>query len=59
MGTRNLTCVFADGKYVVAQYAQWDGNPSGQGKTALNFLRNANHAEFKKKLAVLSNPDLP
>lgn len=39
MGTRNLTCVFLDGEYKVAQYGQWDGYPSGQGATALEFLR--------------------
>lgn len=39
MGTRNLTCVFHDGKYKLAQYGQWDGYPSGQGATALAFLR--------------------
>ena len=37
MGTRNLTCVVLDGKYVVSSYGQWDGYPSGQGKTILNF----------------------
>lgn len=40
MGTRNLTCVFLDGEYKVAQYGQWDGYPSGQGATALEFLRD-------------------
>lgn len=39
MGTRNLTMVQLGGKYVVAQYCQWDGYPSGQGKTALTFAR--------------------
>ena len=38
MGTRNLTCVFVNGEYKVAQYCQWDGYPSGQGLTILNFL---------------------
>lgn len=40
MGTRNLTCVFMDGEYRVAQYGQWDGYPGGQGKTILEFLRD-------------------
>jgi hypothetical protein len=40
MGTRNLTAVFMDGEYVVAQYGQWDGYPEGQGATCLNFLRD-------------------
>ena len=40
MGTRNLTAVFMDGNYKVAQYGQWDGYPEGQGTTCLNFLRD-------------------
>jgi hypothetical protein len=39
MGTRNLTCVQLDGEYKVAQYGQWDGYPTGQGKTILKFLK--------------------
>jgi hypothetical protein len=38
MGTRNLTAVFHEGKYKVAQYGQWDGYPEGQGLTAHKFL---------------------
>ena len=40
MGTRNLTVVQHDGQYKLAQYGQWDGYPSGQGKTILEFLRD-------------------
>ena len=40
MGTRNLTIVYVDGEYKVAQYGQWDGYPEGQGATCLDFLRN-------------------
>lgn len=40
MGTRNLTAVYLDGQYKVAQYGQWDGYPEGQGITALTFLRD-------------------
>lgn len=40
MGTRNLTCVVVDGVYKVAQYGQFDGYPSGQGATALEFLHS-------------------
>lgn len=51
MGTRNLTCVVLDGKYVVSSYGQWDGYPSGQGKTILNFLRDKLDIEsFKQKI---------
>lgn len=38
MGTRNLTAVYLDGQYKVAQYGQWDGYPEGQGITVLTFL---------------------
>lgn len=51
MGTRNLTMVIANGKTKVAQYGQWDGYPSGQGATALNFLKSANLNEFKGKVS--------
>jgi hypothetical protein len=50
MGTRNLTCVMHEGKYKVAQYGQWDGYPSGQGKIALDFLRGMDREEFIKRL---------
>ena len=40
MGTRNLTAVFLNGEYKVAQYGQWDGYPDGQGITCLHFLRD-------------------
>lgn len=50
MGTHNLTIVIKDGNPVVAQYGQWDGYPSGQGLTILEFLRTANIVRFKKKL---------
>jgi hypothetical protein len=46
MGTRNLTAVFQNGEYKVAQYAQWDGYPSGQGVNILKFLRTADMAKF-------------
>lgn len=51
MGTRNLTAVFMDGEYRVAQYGQWDGYPEGQGKTCLNFLRDKmNEKRFREQL---------
>ena len=40
MGTRNLTAVYIDGTYKIAQYGQWDGYPEGQGMTCLEFARN-------------------
>lgn len=50
MGTRGLTMVVSKGKTRVAQYGQWDHYPSGQGKTALTFLRNTDLKQFAKKL---------
>jgi hypothetical protein len=49
MGTRNLTIVKADGEYKIAQYGQWDGYPSGQGATALKFLRSKTNREKLRK----------
>ena len=39
MGTRNLTVVVLNGEVKVAQYGQWDGYPSGQGKTICDFIQ--------------------
>lgn len=39
MGTRNLTCIWIDGDFKVAQYGQWDGYPSGIGRDILKFLK--------------------
>lgn len=51
MGTRNLTAVFMDGEYKVAQYGQWDGYPEGQGTVCLNFLRDEmDEAKFREEL---------
>ena len=52
MGTRNLTAVFLDGEYKIAQYGQWDGYPDGAGLTCLHFLRDeCNMQEFKEKVS--------
>jgi hypothetical protein len=52
MGTRNLTAVFAEGKYKIAQYGQWDGYPEGQGKTVLGFLAGEGNIERLKSALV-------
>lgn len=39
MGTRHLICVFYNGRFVIAQYGQWDGYPGGQGVNLMKFLR--------------------
>ena len=49
MGTRNLTAVYIDGDYKVAQYGQWDGYPEGQGMTTLTFLRERMNEEIFKR----------
>jgi len=51
MGTRHVTAVFLNGEPKVAQYGQWDGYPSGQGVTILNFLKKASINKFRKKVA--------
>lgn len=38
MGTRNVTAVYLDGEFRVAQYGQWDGYPTGQGETIRQFF---------------------
>jgi hypothetical protein len=58
MGTRGLTKVIKNDKVVVAQYGQWDHYPSGQGLTALNFLRDeANVDKLDKGLYWLYEVD--
>ena len=47
MGTRNLTCVWIDGAFKVAQYGQWDGYPGGIGLDILRFLKQTNLDAFK------------
>lgn len=52
MGTRNLTIVYMNGEYRLAQYGQWDGYPDGQGMTCLKFLRDQmKENEFRSALA--------
>lgn len=50
MGTRNLTMVIHKAETKVAQYGQWDGYPSGQGATVLEFLKSVNLSLFKERL---------
>ena len=50
MGTRHLVMVVAEGQIKVANYGQWDGYITGQGITALKFLRDKmNHELFTQK----------
>ncbi len=54
MGTRHLICVVKNGEYKVAQYGQWDGYPSGQGISVLNFLKTWNREQFEANLEKVS-----
>jgi hypothetical protein len=55
MGTRHLISVIKDGEYKVAQYGQWDGYPSGQGRDILEFLtRYMDRNIFENKLNQLT-----
>lgn len=53
MGTRNLTIVVHKEKTKVAQYGQWDGNPTGQGQTIADFLKKVDIEKFKKQIDAL------
>lgn len=50
MGTRNLTCVVLNNEFKVAQYCQWDGYPSGQGLTVLEFLHDLVNTPGKENI---------
>ena len=39
MGTRNLTGIWIDGNFKVAQYGQWDGYPSSAGAEIADTLK--------------------
>ena len=54
MGTRHLICVMIDNEYKIAQYGQWDGYPSGQGVSILDFLKKYNLDIFKEQLKFVS-----
>lgn len=58
MGTRNLICIWYNGRFMVAQYCQWDGYLEGQGATILKFLLEPSNIErLKKGLAVITPVD--
>lgn len=57
MGTRNLTLVKQNNETKIAQYGQWDGYPSGQGVTILDFLQNNNednYFDFRERVSKLN-----
>jgi hypothetical protein len=49
MGTRNLICIWYKGRFMVAQYCQWDGYLEGQGAKILQFLLVPGNIERLKK----------
>jgi len=49
MGTRHLICIFYNGRFVMAQYCQWDGYADGSGKDLLQFLLDASNIERLKE----------
>jgi hypothetical protein len=49
MGTRNLTCIYADGEYRVAQYGQWDGYPNVGGLGVLDALKSTTPEKLKER----------
>lgn len=53
MGTRNSTLVKLDGELKVAQYGQWDGYPTGQGKEIQDFLKKVDLKKFKEQIKAL------
>lgn len=55
MGTRHLVCVFSAGDFRVAQYGQWDGYPTGQGRNIANILTTPGNLQaLREKLANVS-----
>lgn len=50
MGTRNLTMVILNNEIKVAQYGQWDGYPSGQGRRIIKFISRMNKKKFVERL---------
>ena len=43
MGTRHITTVVAEGEFVVAQYGQWDGYPTGAGNDIVASIGQSCH----------------
>lgn len=54
MDARHLIIIYYKGKYVLAQYGQWDGYPSGQGVAILKFVSSPSKlAALKSNLHLL------
>ena len=53
MGTRGLIAVMKNSEYKVAQYNQWDSDPSGNGIKILKFLKTHSINKFSEQLEKL------
>ena len=52
MGTRHRQAVITkQGELKIQQYGQWDGDPEGQGKDILNYLRDGDLDKYQKNLS--------
>ena len=56
MGTRNLVSVKHEGEYKIANYGQWDGYPSGQGKKVLEYLAGWDKEKLINQLSKIRQP---
>jgi hypothetical protein len=60
MGTRHLICIYHNGRFVVAQYGQYDGYPSGAGVLVLHFLTiKANIQRLRDNIHFVPPPTKP
>src|SRR6187402_2729672 len=51
MGTRHLICIVLNKEVRLAQYGQWDGYLSGQGKESVSFLLKCDLKTLKESVA--------
>ena len=49
-GTESLTCVVLDGKFRVAEHAQWDGYPSSRGADILDWLKTRDYNRLVERV---------
>lgn len=50
MGTRNITRVISNNQLKVCQYCQWDGYPTGAGRSIIDFIRNTDDDHMVERL---------
>jgi hypothetical protein len=59
MGTRHLVCIYHNGRFVVAQYGQYDGYSSGTGMVILRFLLVKGNIECLRENIHFAPPSKP